>query len=104
VTRNFICLEVALDASSWILCYLFWIDCNFFAGSLALHLAPAVSALTAMKLCGALEPGEGVHNVLLSGLGFAFVWVGWLAHSAGAAAAAGAPLATVILNAQVRML
>ena len=69
---------------------------------MALHLAPAVSALTALKFCGGPGIGEGAHNVLLTGIGFAFLWLGWLSHCAGAAAAGGAPVATVLLNVQVR--
>ena len=75
-----------------------------FSGSLALRLTPAVSALTALKFCGGPGFGEGAHNVLLTGIGFAFLWLGWLAHCAGAAAAGGAPVATVLLNTQVRQL
>lgn len=67
-----------------------------------MHLAPAVSALTALRFCGGPGADEGVHNVLLTGIGFAFLWLGWLSHCAGAAAAGGAPVATVLLNAQVR--
>lgn len=57
-----------------------------------------------MKFCGGPGTGEGVHNALLTGIGFAFLWVGWLSHCAGAAAAGGAPVATVLVNAQVHPL
>eukprot|EP00892_Ulva_mutabilis_P012016 jgi/Ulvmu1/9187/UM005_0287.1 len=73
-----------------------------FAGSLATHVAPGVSALiAAAAVGGGRQSAPGAHNSPMTAIGMILLWIGCLGQASGAAAIAGTSSAAVLVNTQL---
>jgi len=76
-----------------------------FAGGLVVHIASGAAALACCIMLGSRKgyktENMPPHNLTLTFIGLAFLWVGWFGFNAGSALSAGTLAATAFLNTQL---